>query len=184
MNVATILTVIELLSPSSKAAEQTHFPGWEETVQERHSRYEIIAKDVEAVLEEKGSFPGMDRADSVALTLAVIYHESGFARDVHLGPCYRGPGWEKRCDSGRAVCLMQVQASPATSKRIAADTQECIRWGVSAINYSLKLCKESPEETRLAGLSGSCKRGHAGAKRIWSIFKRTSALVRTVKESS
>ena len=39
--------------------------------------------------------------------------KSGFAPDVDAGSCYRGLGWERRCDGGRAKSMWQIQVGGA-----------------------------------------------------------------------
>lgn len=157
---ATILAVM-LSLPAPRA-----MPGHNETADQRRDRYASIAADVASVAED---------AESAALLLAVAYHESGFARDVDIGPCYRGPGWERRCDSGRAVCLTQLQLPRAERARAVADRRVCLTLGLAAARRSLATCRHLAPELRLAGLSGSCSRGWAGARRMHSLRRRMAS---------
>lgn len=183
---AVLFAVIEGFSPSSYAAKQNHLPGWWETVEERKERYSTISEDVVEVLKENGSIPGFTRAESAAMVLAVMAHESGFARDVDLGPCYRGNDPSK-CDFGRAVCLMQVHTGEKTPEGwtfddVQHDRRKCIKRGLSSIKMSWKTCSHLGEQYRLAGLSGSCDRGHKGAKEIWDLYRIASnKIVRVLK---
>jgi hypothetical protein len=113
----------------------------------------------------------------------VTFHESGWAHDVDAGRCYRGPGYEKRCDSGRAVCLAQLQLPRRERDRVAGDRRACLTRGLEAIRRSLATCAKSTPPHRFAGLSGSCSRGLAGSRRIFAIHRLTASRLATATSS-
>lgn len=166
--------VIVGFSPPQRAAHQEHFPGWAETVEERTTRYGEIAAAAAAVAEREAPVLG-SRRRTLLLLLAVAAHESGFSRDVDLGPCYRGrDGRGKRCDSGKAFCLVQIQGH-ADGPSLFKDRRACLTAGLGQIRASLKMCAHLPEAERLAGLSGACDRGRKGSRAIWGFYKRASS---------
>lgn len=163
-----VLSVMLALSPPERWTA-VH-PSHAETSEARLARYRSIAADVADVAGDR---------DGAALLLAVTWHESGWAHDVDTGRCWRGPGWESRCDAGRAVCIAQIQAPRRERERARTDRRACLRMGLAAIRRSLATCRTSAPPHRFAGLSGSCSRGLAGSRRIHSIHVRVvSALAR------
>ncbi len=160
---AAVLAVMLQIAPPEKARA---LPGHEETDDARRDRYASIAEDIAAT--------GGDR-EGAALLLAVAFHESGFAHDVDTGRCYRGPGYERRCDSGRAVCLVQLQLPRLEREEARTDRRACLTRGLAAIRRSLATCAKSIPAHRFAGLSGSCSRGLAGSRRIYGIRERVAA---------
>ena len=117
-------------------ADAPAFPGWSETQAQRLERYHGIAEAAVAV--------GRDRR-TVAKLLAVSFHESGWARDVDLGPaCYRGKdGKSTRCDSGRAACMMQVRVDVHkqwTAAELFGDRAKCFTAGLEILEKSERAC--------------------------------------------
>jgi hypothetical protein len=158
-----VLTVMLALSPPER---WTALPGHEEAPSARLERYGAIARDVAEVAKTPAA---------AALLVAVTYHESGWSFDVDRGECYRGPGWEKRCDAGRAVCIAQIQAAPAQHEAARTDRKACLRQGLTGIRRSIHACSKGPgDPLRFAGLSGSCTRGHAGSRRIHALHRRAA----------
>lgn len=150
-------------------------PAHEEEPDARRARLESIAHDFEA---EARSLPGYSRTDSTLLALAVAYHESGFALDVDIGPCWRGPeGKNARCDAGRARCLFQIQGLKEWPSR-----RECIRIGSSNLRR-MKACDHLPRRERLAILGGSCstKDGRAGSLRMFALFDRFGSKLERIR---
>lgn len=97
-----------------------------------------------------------------ALLVAVAYHESGFAPDVDIGPCYRGPKNNSgRCDGGLAVSMWQIQSVGEDARELFADRRKAARRALLAMRRSAARCV--PKHGREAGLrayaSGSCERG-------------------------
>lgn len=166
-----VLAVMLQMAPPEKARA---LPGWEETTEARTARYGAIAEAIADV----GETP-----DGAGLLLAVSFHESGWAADVDAGRCYRGPGWEARCDSGRAVCLVQLQLPRREREKARTDRRTCLSMGLAAIRRSLSTCASSTPPHRFAGLSGSCSRGLAGSRRIHAIRRRVDGLLTTATSS-
>ena len=162
-----VLQVMLVLSPPDR---WTALPGHEETEAARHARYASIATDIAATAP--------DLPDAARL-LAVAFHESGFAHDVDTGRCYRGPGYEARCDGGRAVCLVQLQLPRRQRERARTDRRTCLELGLAGIKRSLATCRTATPPHQYAGLSGSCSRGLAGSRRIFALVRRTDSGLRT-----
>lgn len=162
---ALVLSAMVQLAPPERAATEKAFPGWSETVEARAARYAAIAHDVAEVAESP--------AEALRI-VAVIHHESGFAADVDAGQCYRGvDGRSGRCDSGKAVCLAQLQPMRRKDREAArTDRKACLRQAVVAIRRSLTMCATNSPEHRYAGLSGSCSRGLRGSREIYATLRR------------
>lgn len=178
---AWFLAVMTALVPPTHATAAPTYPGWAETVEARGARYTTIAWDAAIVINDEGerAGPGLDARHSGALALAVADHESLFAPDVDLGPCYRGPtnAWP-RCDHGESVSLWQVRAANAEERdRYQRDRQAALREALRRMRRSLWLCRHLPREERLAlYASGDCERGHQAAREIDAIYRRVLAM--------
>ncbi len=176
-----VFATIVAMSPPERADTQQHFPGHAETSAERTARYRSIAADLAAVVEAESPVIG-GHTETAALLLAVVAHESGFARDVDIGPCHTAGKWRDRCDRSKAVCLVQAQAGRKQNRVLQADRKACLRYGLDAIRKSLATCRGNAPNTRLALLSGSCSRGLDGAARIWRIYeRRTGPTIRAAR---
>lgn len=140
-------------------------PSHPETKEERETRYAEIADALEA--QGKFNLPGYSRTESALLVIAIAYHESGFAKDVDVGPCYRNMnGKGPQCDRGAAKCLMQLHIPDWPTR------EDCFATGIAAARSALTKCKHLMAHERLAGLSGSCDRGRAGSREIFDMFTR------------
>src|SRR5690606_35608375 len=104
----------------------------------------------------------------------------GFARDVDLGPCWRGRANDSwRCDFGRAHCLLQVHARDGktregwTPAELVADREKCFRAGLHLVQSSFAACRANPAKLRLAAYaSGRCTAGQAGSERLLALGER------------
>jgi hypothetical protein len=104
---ARALAVLLYLSPIGKPHEQ--LPGWAETPEARLRRYYSIALDTVVVADEVCRGNRACAVNVIHMALGVAWHESGFAPDVDLGPCYRGAdGKGPRCDGGDAHSMWQL----------------------------------------------------------------------------
>lgn len=180
---------MERVSPSSRAAGVEHWPGWAETPDERAARYLEIAKTAWDVAGETGApslFSGpRSREKTAAAILAVAFHESGFMKDVHKGPCYRGKGQTKRCDSGRAHCMMQIQMTHSgktpdgyTGTELFADLAKCMRSGLRQLAASQGQCGPGSWRERFAiYASGRCSAGHRSARELADLVDAWSGRV-------
>jgi len=183
-----LLEVMTLVASPDRAANQKAFPGYEETVAERRGRYAEIAeaaRDVAYDPEEKPAFGGKyGRARTAALMMAVAYHESGFMKDVDVGPCWRGrANTSTRCDSGRAACLMQIHVSDGqtaegyTREELFADRKKCFRAGLHLLRRSMAACSHLPEKHKLASYaSGTCKGGLKDSESLMALYEKFATL--------
>ncbi len=180
--IAWIVSFIIAVAPPSRPQ---FIPDAKETQEEALARYESIAHDVVDVVYSDPSpplFTGPNgRAREVALVLAVMFHESGFRRDVDYGL-----GKVARGDSGRSYCLMQVQvgggrttswnrvknrfALPSDPKDdvvagwsgpdMVQERKKCIEAGLRLVRTSFGACSSHPLLERLrVYTSGSCDKG-------------------------
>lgn len=186
MDAATtwLVALMSTFAPPERAATERPFPGWQETVEQRRERYEGIAAAVREVAydpDERPVFGGAKgRARTAALLLAIAWHESGFARDVDLGPCWRGRANDSpRCDFGRATCLLQIHTRDGktregwTPAELLADRTKCIRAGLHLVQSSFSACRANPPRHRLAAFaSGRCTAGQSGSERLLSLGER------------
>lgn len=185
-----LVALITTLAPLDRASPDREFPGWTETVEERRARYVGIASDLEAFVfdpETKPAFGGDGgRARTAALLLAIAYHESGFAKDVDLGPCYRGlRGRSSRCDSGMSACLLQIHLGNGktpegwTQADLFADRKKCFAVGLRLVRGSLGACRQLPLRDRLSAYaSGSCARGAEASRALMDLAERLSTIPR------
>lgn len=171
--VAWLLALMLQFVPPDRSLQ---VPSHPETVQQRTDRYRDIARDIRAVVfdPETKVLPGLTRRKTAALVLAVAIGESGLARDVDLGPCYReGPKWVLRCDSGIAVGLWQVQIPLHQQAPYWLDRQLLLRLAYKKLRQSFRLCRHLAPCYRLAAYgSGSCDRGRKLAASRWGLFRR------------
>lgn len=167
---AWALAILLAKAPLS-IADLPAYPGWEETQAERLERYQGIAHAAVEV--------GRTRT-TVAKLLAVSFHESGWARDVDLGPCYRGKdGKSPRCDGGRASCMMQVRTDVHRwkSEDLFASREACFRAGLELLNRSGKACaKLGPLYAYDSYTGGACidgvSLGHSRGLELFSLVER------------
>ncbi len=160
-----------------------YIPDAKETADETRARYEQIATDIAEVLKtEQPLFRGPSgKVRTSSVILSVMFHESGFRRDVDLGL-----GKYAKGDKGRSVCLMQLNvgagrtlrwnvakdryAIPSdpesevvegwTAKEILEDRKKCIRSGLRMLRLSFRACSSMPQQDWLrVYASGSCQGG-------------------------
>lgn len=187
--IAWLVSIMTTVAPPQKLASLPQLPGYEETAEEKEQRYADIAKDLYEVVYDPSFRPiyGGDkgRAVTAATVLAIAWHESGFARDVDKGPCYRGAnGKGTRCDGGMSACLMQIRIGSGTTTKahgVAGLTQDdlfrdrkaCFRAGIKLIRNSFAACvKEGPDHRLNAYASGVCGIGHQRSKEMFAIHRR------------
>lgn len=179
-----LLSLMVAFAPPEQKARASQLPGHEETVAEKTARYESIADDLFAVVYDPNETPlfkgPKGRARTAALVLAVAYHESGFAHDVDVGPCYRGKdGAGARCDHGRSACVMQLHVGNGTTlqgytqEELFADRKKCFRAGLGLLRRSFSECRNLPASHRLdAYASGVCDRGQDGSERLMALMEK------------
>lgn len=152
--------MVALLSPA-KAAALPAFPGFAETAEERTVRYHAIAEAIAAATKD---------TREMAVLVAIAYTESAFSRDADIGPCYRGPGWEGRCDAGRAVSVFQLHArGPDDAKLLFGDRTLAASRAIQLVRRSVASCAKThgSDGGLRAYVSGSCERGgEASARKV------------------
>lgn len=183
-----LLAIIVSVANPERAATEDPFPGWAETVAERRERFTAIAADLESFVFDEKTRPvfggAHGRARTAALVLAVAYHESGFMKDVDIGPCYRGKnGQSTRCDSGKSACLMQIRIADGktpegyTREELFKDRRKCFESGLRLLRSSLGMCKHLPLKHRLAAYaSGSCDKGWEGSEVLMSLAEKLTVV--------
>lgn len=188
---AWLVATMAAFAPPERASVERGMPGWSETKAQREERYGGIAEAIARVVsdpDEKPVFGGeKGRARTAALLAAIAWHESGFARDVDIGPCYRGRANDgARCDHGRAACLMQIHVNPDgrtlegwTKEELFADRTKCFRAGLHLLQKSFASCKANPPKHRLAAFaSGRCSAGQSGSEKLLSLGERFSTRIK------
>jgi hypothetical protein len=162
-----------------------------ETPEESYQRYESIAKDLVEVVYDPNNKPVFDgpdgRAHTVAVMLSIMFHESGFRRDVDYGDL------SGRGDSGHSWCMMQIKAGKAPSKTrtwnvkydrppqfgdnpediekgvtgqaLVDNRKLCFYEGLKMIRWSYSRCGSNPGGKLKVYASGSCGRGGEASKR-------------------
>lgn len=169
---AWIFSLLVLLAPPERIAAQPSFPGWHETVEQLTARYQSIASDIAAVVETDAPLARgpRGREQTAAILVAVSWLESGWAPDVDASRCYRGrSGRSKRCDSGRAHTIYQMQFDDPAQRELArTDRRAATRTALARIRRSIAACSRYGDLARLnAYASGRCDAGQkAGAARI------------------
>ena len=160
---AWILAALTNIAPPERYAEIPTYPEATETAEERHARYASIAWDVAEVAADTRS-----PKHTAALLLGIAYHESGFARDVDLGPCAPARLKKGGCDGGRAHSLWQIQAHELESRQHAA------RVALRLAYKSFRACKHLPTEERLAAYAaGTCSEaGRRKSRALYNLVKR------------
>lgn len=162
-----------------------------ETPEQTQQRYEEIANDLVSVVydpKNKPIFKGPDgRAHTAAVMLSIIFHESGFRRDVDKGEI------SGRGDYGSSWCLMQIRAGKFPSKtrpwnfiydrppqwgdhkediengftgqELVNNRKLCFYEGLKMIRWSYARCGQKPGEKLKVYASGSCDKGGEASKR-------------------
>ena len=159
-----------------------------ETPEESAQRYEDIAKDLVEVVYDPNNKPIFDgpdgRAHTAAVMMSIMFHESGFRRDVDKG--------ETRGDSGNSWCMMQIRAgkSPSrtrswnvkydrppqygdspddiekgfTGQELVDDRKLCFYEGLKMLRWSYSRCGKDPNGKIKVYASGSCDKGGEASK--------------------
>lgn len=187
---AWLVATMAAFAPPERASVERGMPGWTETKAQREERYVAIAKSIVEVAsdpDEKPVFGGAaGRSRTAALLAAIAWHESGFARDVDIGPCYRGRANDgARCDHGRASCIMQIHVQPDgktlegwTKAELFADRTKCVRAGLHLVQKSFASCKGNPKHRLAAFASGRCSAGQSGSEMLLALGERFSTRIK------
>jgi hypothetical protein len=173
-----------------------HYEKGRETVAETTARYEEITNDlIEVIFDEdnKPLFDGPDgRSHTVAVMLAIMFHESKFYRFVDDGEKHG------RGDYGKSWCMMQIMAGhhPGktsswnivqdrppywgdpeeeihegfTGRELVEDRKLCFREGLRMARWSFSRCgnRDLSEKLRVYA-SGRCRKGgEASRARIYT----------------
>jgi hypothetical protein len=133
-----------------------------ETPEAGKARYAEIARAAAGVAFDPREPPAVAgpraRSRTLAIMLAVAYHESGFRRDVDLGlgPLARG--------SGTDSCLMQIRVGRGVTvdgyshADLIADRGKCFRAGLHLLRRSIGACRHlAPLDWLSAYARGRCK---------------------------
>lgn len=164
---AVVLSWLVQVSPPALHADIPTYPEAKETAVEREERYREIARDVAEVVFAESS-PGQRRR-SAALLVGIAWHESGFAKDVDLGPCAPRRLAIGGCDSGRAKGLWQIQAYEVPSR------QDGARLALRLARRSLVACRKQAIPLQLAAYaSGTCesKQGQIRSRELWAMVEK------------
>lgn len=164
------------LSPPARDAVRVTYVEAQESVEERTARYDSIALDVARAVKVLSAG---ERKGAAQLLIAIAWHESGFAKDVDLGPCAPKRLAIGGCDRGRARGLWQVQAFDWGHREEAAGLAMKLAF------RSMTACRKLPVEERLAAYAGGTCASVMGQKRsreVWTVLRKIKEL-RAVKVS-
>jgi len=122
----------------------------------RLERLQSIASDITSVCTDPSEAPVFDGEDGRIKTCLMIasiaYNESGYKKSVDFG--------EQKGDSGRSVCLMQVQTGQKGSINYTAeqlkDRKTCLRAGLNVLRGSKCNSGSDPSSMLRAYVSGTC----------------------------
>lgn len=164
--------MIELHHPKHQALSYLR-----ETHADARARYESVAADIAAVVNEESEpplFEGPAGREATAMLLtAIAWHESGFRKDVETchGPRSKG-------DHGRSIGLFQIIQGPNregySAKEICADRKLQVRLGLHALRRAKDFCGGGPLVWLQAYGSGRCHFPHRAARNMCAAFERVS----------
>ena len=151
------------------------WPQGVESQEVRLDRYRAIARTIDEVVRDPGvrlPFSGSEaQRNTTVLLLTIAHHESGFRRDVDVGPCEKG--W---CDGGRSACLLQVMVGRGTTPEgwskadLFADRRKCVLAGLRQVRQSFGGCRHLDRALWLTQYaSGGCL-SEEGRKRSQEMF--------------
>lgn len=186
---AFVVGIMTTVVPPEKFAYLPRIgPEAEETEAEMRARYEDFAKDLVAVNfdpAEKPLFSGpFARTRTMEYELAILWHESGFSKDVDRGPCVKKAG---RCDGGLSFCSAQIRLGKGTTAEgwtgqdLFDDRKKCFRAALHLMRRSAVACRNEPEDERLAGYAaGDCKSpmGKLRSRELFAMYKQIRARFR------
>lgn len=172
---AWVLGLLESLAPADKYAQYHTYPEALETAGERRERYQQIAEDVAAVSMET-SAGARQQATTAAYLVAVAWLESGFAKDVDVGPCAAARVRRGFCDGGRAKTLWQLQAVEGWPER-----REAARTAVRMMRRSFRACSALPVTERLTAYAAGICNSRSGKVRSRERVVLAERLVATWK---
>lgn len=166
---AIVFAWLVQVAPPEKFALIPTYPEATETVEERTGRYMEISKDIaEVVMETEKTSAAKRRA--AALLTGIAWHESGFAKDVDIGPCAPGRLKKGGCDRGRARGLWQIQAYEVPTRKDGA------RLALKLARRSITACKKLPAKAQLAAYAGGTCTSKMGQKRSAELFAMVGRL--------
>lgn len=159
--------ILHVAQPDVRPPDVSPFPEARETHEQRDERYRAIAEDVAAVVFDPAEAPvyrgPFGRVRTAGLVVAVAWMESGFARDVDLGPCAPGRVRAGQCDHGRSASMWQIKVGRGRTREgwtqadLFADRRKAIRAALRGLRSSFGLCKHLEEELRLTAYgTGTC----------------------------
>jgi hypothetical protein len=175
--------VFDFIVTHAAPGRKLWYPNAAETVDEAIDRYESIAHDVVSVVyspDFKPLFkdPVNGRSRTVSVILGIMFHESGFRKDVDLNL-----GKHSRGDNGQSWCMMQLMIgngrtlkwnfvenrmplpndkpehlfSGYTGDELISDRVKCISEGYKIVKSSFGSCWKLPLLDKLTSYaSGQC----------------------------
>jgi hypothetical protein len=165
----TLLTIMLALSPTGRHSRESADDG--------ATRYASIVRDATTAVELDGQVFTGDQSRTVALLLAISYHESAWRLDVDDG--------RTRGDGGRSWCLAQLNVGTGqtwegwTGPELVADRTKCFRAALRLVKLSLGACRSLPVADRLAQYaSGSCLKGREESRGRWTTYERIARGIR------
>ena len=163
-------------APPTLAWKPPTGPHANETPKEREARYRVIAHDIYVVAFTVKNKPihGFNRLHTAGFMMGMAIGESALSPDADMGPCFHGGAHWRRCDSGRAVGILQVWVY-GNQERYWKDRQLLLTRGLRDLRASFGSCHHLPKEERLAVVgAGTCESvvGRRVSRRRWKLIQR------------
>lgn len=160
--------ILHVAQPDLRPPDASPYPEARETHEARAARYQAIAEDIAAEVFDPAAAPvywgPFGRVRTAALVVSVAWNESGFARDVDVGPCAPGRVRAGQCDHGRSASMWQIKIGRGRTREgwtqadLFSDRRKAIRAALRGLRSSFGLCKHLEEELRLTAYgTGSCE---------------------------
>lgn len=150
---AWILVLLLAIAPPGRTPAR-------ESAEAGRARYEAIAADIAAVVEDPDEAPlfggPLGRERTAALLVAVAYMESGLRVDVDTG--------SRRGDGGRSCTLWQLQRGRLGCAPLLADRRLAAREALHAMRLSQGACRGPIDRMLGAYAAGSCDRGAVASR--------------------
>jgi hypothetical protein len=153
--IAWIFSLLVALAPPGRVPAR-------ETEDAALVRYASIAEDLDEVIASEPPLPGLSRAQTAALLVAIAVHESGLRLDVDQG-LIRGEGQD--------LCLMQIRSYDEA----LLDRKTCFRRGLAMARASWNACPGGERERLRVYASGTCIAGSKESHAFIDSWRRALA---------
>jgi hypothetical protein len=119
--------IVGIISKAAPPGRKIYYPEGQETIEDATARYESIADDLIQVVYDPKTPPLFKdvngRARTIAVILGVMFHESGFMRQVDYGLGKAGRG-----DHGQSWCSLQIKIGKGKTLKWNTKYNRPVRW--------------------------------------------------------